>query len=42
MADADEVVPVFVLDDAILSSSFNRPNRTGFLLESLDDLGRGA
>ena len=39
-ADADQVVPVFVLDDAILSSSFNRPNRTGFLLESLDDLGR--
>jgi deoxyribodipyrimidine photo-lyase len=39
-ADADHVVPVFVLDDAILSSSFNRPNRTGFLLESLDDLGR--
>ena len=38
--DADQVVPVFVLDDAILSSSFNRPNRTGFLLESLDDLGR--
>ena len=38
--DADQVVPLFVLDDAILSSSFNRPNRTGFLLESLDDLGR--
>jgi len=41
-ADADHVVPLFVLDDAILTSSFNRPNRTGFLLESLSDLSRGA
>jgi deoxyribodipyrimidine photo-lyase len=36
--EADEVVPVFVFDDAILGSRFNRPNRTGFLLESLHDL----
>jgi deoxyribodipyrimidine photo-lyase len=36
----DRVVPLFVLDDAILASRFNRPNRTGFLLESLHDLDR--
>ncbi len=35
---ADTVVPLFVFDDAILGSSFNTPNRTGFLLESLADL----
>jgi deoxyribodipyrimidine photo-lyase len=35
---ADTIVPLFVFDDAILGSSFNRPNRTGFLLESLADL----
>ena len=35
---ADTVVPLFVFDDTILASSFNRPNRTGFLLESLVDL----
>ena len=33
-----EVVPLFVLDDRILTSDFNRPNRTGFLRESLLDL----
>jgi deoxyribodipyrimidine photo-lyase len=32
------VTPLFVLDDAILGSDFNRPNRTRFLLESLTDL----
>jgi deoxyribodipyrimidine photo-lyase len=32
------VVPAFVFDDGILHSPFNRPNRTGFLLESLVDL----
>jgi deoxyribodipyrimidine photo-lyase len=37
-ASADHVVPLFVFDDAILASRFNRPNRTGFLLESLADL----
>ena len=31
--EAEHVVPLFVLDDAILGSSFNRPNRTGFLLD---------
>jgi deoxyribodipyrimidine photo-lyase len=36
--EAERVVPLFVLDDAILDSEFNRPNRTGFLLESLRDL----
>ena len=37
-AAVDTVVPAFVLDDAILASSFNRPNRAGFLVESLLDL----
>ena len=32
------VVPLFVLDDAILRSGFNRPNRARFLLECLRDL----
>src|SRR5215212_1508275 len=36
--EAEHVVPLFVLDDTILASSYNRPNRTGFLLESLHDL----
>ena len=35
---ADAVVPAFVFDDAILRSNFNRPNRTGFMLEALVDL----
>ncbi|HEX7188478.1 MAG TPA: deoxyribodipyrimidine photo-lyase [Actinomycetes bacterium] len=35
---ADQVVPVFVLDTAILRSAFNRPNRACFLAESLADL----
>ncbi len=39
--DAETVVPLFVLDDAILARRFHAPNRTGFLLESLADL-RGA
>ena len=38
VATCDRVVPLFVFDDAILRSRFNRPNRTGFLLESLADL----
>ncbi len=37
-ARADAVVPLFVFDDGILAGPFNRPNRTGFLLESLTDL----
>jgi deoxyribodipyrimidine photo-lyase len=36
--DAEHVLPLFVFDDAILASAYNRPNRTGFLLESLHDL----
>jgi deoxyribodipyrimidine photo-lyase len=32
------VVPLFVLDDAILASGYNRPNRARFLAESLADL----
>jgi deoxyribodipyrimidine photo-lyase len=36
--EAERVVPLFVFDDAILASDYNRPNRTGFLLESLRDL----
>jgi len=35
---ADTVVPLFVLDDAILRSGFHRPNRARFLLECLHDL----
>jgi deoxyribodipyrimidine photo-lyase len=35
---ADQVVPAFVFDDAILGSRYNRPNRTAFLLDSLLDL----
>ena len=34
----DATLPLFVFDDAILRSRFNRPNRTRFLLESLNDL----
>ena len=37
-ADADQVVPVFVLDEGILRSAYNRPNRAAFLSESLHDL----
>src|SRR3954470_2891807 len=32
------VVPLFVFDDAVLAGTYNRPNRTGFLLECLADL----
>ena len=39
--EAARVVPLFVLDDAILGSRFGRsPNRLGFLAESLADLDR--
>lgn len=34
----DRVVPLFVFDDAILSSDFARPNRIDFLVESLRNL----
>jgi deoxyribodipyrimidine photo-lyase len=39
-AQADAVVPLFVLDDAILRGSYAAPNRLQFLLESLTDLDR--
>ena len=35
---ADQVVPLFVLDTAILRSAYNRANRAHFLAESLADL----
>ena len=35
---ADRVVPLFVLDETLLRSSFAVPNRLAFLLESLADL----
>jgi len=38
LTDAEHVVPLFVFDDTILAGTFNAPNRTGFLLESLADL----
>jgi deoxyribodipyrimidine photo-lyase len=36
--DHDRVVPLFVLDDDILNSDYNRPNRATFLAQSLADL----
>jgi deoxyribodipyrimidine photo-lyase len=36
--EAERIVPLFVLDDAILGSAFARPNRVAFLLEALRDL----
>ncbi|MEV5537870.1 deoxyribodipyrimidine photo-lyase [Saccharopolyspora shandongensis] len=39
-AAADRVVPLFVLDDAVLAGPFNRPNRMAFLLDCLRDLRR--
>jgi deoxyribodipyrimidine photo-lyase len=37
-ASSEAVVPAFVLDDALLTSTFHRPNRARFLGESLRDL----
>ncbi len=37
-ADADVVVPLFVLDRSILRSDYHRPNRARFLLDCLGDL----
>jgi deoxyribodipyrimidine photo-lyase len=37
---AERVLPLFVLDDAVLDS-FGAPNRLAFLRDSLDDLDRG-
>jgi deoxyribodipyrimidine photo-lyase len=36
--EADEVLPLFVLDRALLSGNCGAPNRLAFLLESLEDL----
>ena len=38
--EAERVIPLFVLDDAILASSFAAPNRMRFLLDALADLRR--
>jgi len=38
LAAADRVVPLFVLDEAILATPHGRPHRFGFLCESLRDL----
>jgi deoxyribodipyrimidine photo-lyase len=36
--EAEQVVPLFVFDDAILGGNFARPNRVAFLLDALRDL----
>ena len=36
---ADAVVPLFVVDPAILAAAARSPNRLRFLRESLEDLG---
>ena len=38
LADGERVVPLFVLDDGILTGGFNRPNRAHFLAAALADL----
>jgi deoxyribodipyrimidine photo-lyase len=38
VARAERVVPLFVLDDALLAGAFACPNRLAFLLQSLRDL----
>ena len=38
LADADTVIPVFILNDAILHGRHGSANRNRFLLESLEDL----
>lgn len=38
LADADEVVPLFVLDDAVAATGFAVPNRAAFLAGCLADL----
>ena len=35
---AEQVLPVFVLDDAILGSAYLAPNRASFLVDALRDL----
>ncbi|MET4924097.1 deoxyribodipyrimidine photo-lyase [Streptomyces sp. PSRA5] len=41
LAGADEVVPLFVLDEAIASAGFATPNRRAFLADCLTDLASG-
>ena len=36
--EAEQIVPLFVFDDAILATAFARPNRVAFLLDALRDL----
>jgi deoxyribodipyrimidine photo-lyase len=36
--EAEQILPLFVFDDAILGSAFARPNRVAFLLDALRDL----
>ena len=38
--EAERIVPLFVFDDAILGSTFARPNRVAFLLDALRDLDK--
>jgi deoxyribodipyrimidine photo-lyase len=35
---AESVIPLFVVDDAVLNSGFAAPNRAAFLVDSLADL----
>ncbi|MFD0263314.1 cryptochrome/photolyase family protein [Kitasatospora indigofera] len=41
LADADEVVPLFVLDDGVAATGFAVPNRSAFLAGCLADLDAG-
>jgi len=38
VAASGRVIPLFVLDDAILQSDYARPNRLAFMLDCLRDL----
>ncbi|MFD3609225.1 cryptochrome/photolyase family protein [Streptomyces atroolivaceus] len=41
LASADEVVPLFVLDDGVEAAGFGAPNRRAFLADCLRDLDAG-
>lgn len=41
LASADEVVPLFVLDDAVHDAGYDAPNRRAFLSDCLHDLDAG-
>ncbi|MYV61796.1 deoxyribodipyrimidine photo-lyase, partial [Streptomyces sp. SID4931] len=41
LRDADEVVPLFVRDDAVHRAGFDAPNRLAFLADCLADLDAG-